>query len=394
LSSVKLFNPKNKKINYNPRYLIFKRQIFKQQIIKLDMVRKGNIPWNKGKKGLQIAWNKDKKVPEISGKNHPMFGKKHTPESLLKMSESHKKSWSNFEVRKKIIESQKKAWLNPEFKKRISESRKGRIASEETRKKMSETNRRLKIWTGRHHSEESKRKMSLYHKSPPSKFSFKKGNIISEETRKKISESHKGKPTWNNGTRGLQVSWMKGKHHTEESNIKNRLAHLGKTSWNKGKHTGLIPWNKGKIGILHHSEEAKLKIKNSRAKQIFPLKDSLPEIKIQNFLKQLNIEFIPHKYLTKIKHKYQCDVFVPNLNLIIECDGDYWHGNLNNSRFKILNEKQIKTKEKDNLRTKELKEIGFNVLRLWESEIEKMSLEDFIKIINPFEKGLKNLKDI
>lgn len=31
---------------------------------------KGKPTWNTGKKGVQIAWNKGKKFPEISGKNH------------------------------------------------------------------------------------------------------------------------------------------------------------------------------------------------------------------------------------------------------------------------------------------------------------------------------------
>lgn len=34
---------------------------------------KGDIPWNKGKKGLQISWSKGKKFPERSGKNHPRW---------------------------------------------------------------------------------------------------------------------------------------------------------------------------------------------------------------------------------------------------------------------------------------------------------------------------------
>jgi len=36
-------------------------------------VKKGNVPWNKGKKGLQVAWNKGKKNPEITGKNNYFY---------------------------------------------------------------------------------------------------------------------------------------------------------------------------------------------------------------------------------------------------------------------------------------------------------------------------------
>ncbi len=246
------------------------------------------------------------------------------------------------EQRRKNRETQKKVWANPKLRKRHSEIHKGQIP-----------------WCA--------------------------GKKLSKEHKINLSLSHKGKPAWNKGIRTGRPSWMKGRHHTPEAVEKNKLAHLGKIAWNKGKKTGLIPWNKGKIGTLHHTEEARLKIKQARAKQIFPLSDSLSEIKVQNFLKQLNIEFIPHKYMN-IKHSYLCDIFVPSANLVIEVDGDYWHGNINNPRFKVLNKSQIKTKEKDNIRTKELQEKGFNVLRLWESEIGKMNLQDFIQKIKPFER--------
>ncbi|MEK6922236.1 MAG: DUF559 domain-containing protein [Nanoarchaeota archaeon] len=93
-----------------------------------------------------------------------------------------------------------------------------------------------------------------------------------------------------------------------------------------------------------------------------------------------------HKYIKEIEHGYQCDIFIPSMNLIIEVDGDYWHGNTDNPRYKILNGSQIKQREEDNLRTKELIEKGFKVLRLWESDIRKMTLNDFIEKIKPFDK--------
>lgn len=38
--------------------------------MKGNTYRKGKTPWNKGKKGLQVAWNKDKRCPQLSGKNN------------------------------------------------------------------------------------------------------------------------------------------------------------------------------------------------------------------------------------------------------------------------------------------------------------------------------------
>jgi len=50
--------------------------------IKMSEAKKGQIPWNKGTKGLQTAWNKGKKFPEFSGKNSSRYkhGKSKTRE--------------------------------------------------------------------------------------------------------------------------------------------------------------------------------------------------------------------------------------------------------------------------------------------------------------------------
>ena len=58
---------------------------------KLGKFTKGQIPWNKGKKGLQEAWNKGKK---LNREKYPSMGhfQKHTEESNRKNSESHKGS--------------------------------------------------------------------------------------------------------------------------------------------------------------------------------------------------------------------------------------------------------------------------------------------------------------
>lgn len=129
-----------------------------------------------------------------------------------------------------------------------------------------------------------------------------------------------------------------------------------------------------------HSQESIKKIKEARANQIFPKQDTSIEIKIQNFLKQLRIEFFTHQYM-KIDLAYRCDIFIPSLNLIIECDGDYWHGNPD--KFPNLNKMQLEQIEEDKLRTQQLLEKGYNVIRLWENEIRKMKINDLkIKLEN------------
>ncbi len=106
------------------------------------------------------------------------------------------------------------------------------------------------------------------------------------------------------------------------------------------------------------------KIVEYRKNQILPFMDTSIELKIQNFLKQLGVDFFTHQYIKEIEHGYQCDILISSMNLVIECDGDYWH------KYPIGT-------EIDHIRTKELLEKGFKVLRLWEHEIKLMNLENF-----------------
>ena len=129
-----------------------------------------------------------------------------------------------------------------------------------------------------------------------------------------------------------------------------------------------------------HTEKTIHEIKIARSKQIFPFRDSKPELKIQDFLTSLKIGFITHKYMN-IKHAYQCDIFIPSKNLIIECDGDFYHMNPNkfSPEDKIYNNGMM-AKEKwelDESRTMELIKKGYNMLRLWENEIINMNLNQF-----------------
>jgi len=117
-----------------------------------------------------------------------------------------------------------------------------------------------------------------------------------------------------------------------------------------------------------HTEATKKLIREWRKNFITPKKDTSIEVKIQNYLKELKIDFFTHQYVD-IEHGYQCDFLIPSMNMIIETDGNYWH------KYPIGN-------ELDHIRTKELIEKGFKVLRLWESEIKVMDLNKFKERLN------------
>ena len=129
--------------------------------------------------------------------------------------------------------------------------------------------------------------------------------------------------------------------------------------WNKGIKIGkqsieLIKKRTEARRGYKNSKEHNIKISVARLKQILPLEDSSIEIKIQNFLKKLHIEFYTHFWVSKIENSYLCDIYIPSLKTIIECDGCYWHGC---PICKLNSNDRIKEhKKRDKLRTKEIEE--------------------------------------
>jgi len=185
-----------------------------------------------------------------------------------------------------------------------------------------------------------------------------KGKHLSEQHKRHISAGNRGNLKLMQSLKGqrhsIATEFKKGDKLSEEHKKKLLACHLGK----------------------HISERHKQILKNARLKTILPVKDTKIEMKIQTFLQQSNIIFLTHRYM-RIPHAYQCDIFIPSLNMVIECDGDYWHGNNQMFSDDELTEKIINHRRIDDLRTIELTNKGYKVMRLWEHDIKCMTLEQF-----------------
>jgi hypothetical protein len=169
----------------------------------------------------------------------------------------------------------------------------------------------------------------------------KKGSKVSEETRKKMSDARKGKAPWNKGKKGDYITseatkkklrgrtpWNKGKTgiYSEETKKAMGAENIGIPSVNKGKPMSeeqrkkMEPvWEENRN--YKHTTQAIEKITERRRRQIFPQKDTFPEVYVQKLLDEAKIEFEKHVPLMG-----QPDIFIKP-NFLIFSDGDYWHCN-------------------------------------------------------------------
>jgi very-short-patch-repair endonuclease len=85
-----------------------------------------------------------------------------------------------------------------------------------------------------------------------------------------------------------------------------------------------------------------------------------------------------HKLLNKLKIPfiaaypigyYVCDIYLPDYNLVIECQGDYWHSNPRKYQDKEINLTQKLNIRRDKAKATFLKNKGYSQLNIWEYDI-------------------------
>lgn len=94
---------------------------------------------------------------------------------------------------------------------------------------------------------------------------------------------------------------------------------------------------------------------------------------MKQILQELKLDYKFQFYLyDDNRARFNFDFFIKNKNLIIECDGDYWHSNP--KIYKTLNSTQLKIKQRDLLKENLLKNKNIKLLRFWESEFNNIDL--------------------
>lgn len=117
------------------------------------------------------------------------------------------------------------------------------------------------------------------------------------------------------------------------------------------------------------SEETKQKMSDTAMKNILKtgrVKRSLLEYDFEMVLEELNISFSHSFYIPSIKKIY--DFYLPEYNIIIEIDGDFWHCNPVKFPKPTCKTQEINL-ENDKFKSKWAEDNGYKLIRIWENDI-------------------------
>lgn len=186
-----------------------------------------------------------------------------------------------------------------------------------------------------------------------------------ERCRKKFEAKHRGTKTCSEDCakklKSLKISkW----HATMDKQTKEKHFEkiISKTAATR-KQNNTPSWNSGKTGI--YSAETIEKIRAATLKQMenHVFRKTKIERIIEMYLKEIDIKY---KY-SLILEKRQYDFYIVDHNLIIECDGDYWHANP--KVYPNPTDWQVQRIKIDLEKNDIAKRNGYKIVRFWEDDI-------------------------
>jgi very-short-patch-repair endonuclease len=176
----------------------------------------------------------------------------------------------------------------------------------------------------------------------------RKGATVSEESRRKMGELYKDRLA--NG----QVHGRKGKTFSAES--RKKMSESAKR--NASRYDYVNPMQ----GKTHSAESIKKIFSHRKMNKLEKL--------VADVLDANQIQYTFQFFINKGGTCKSYDFKLKDSNLIIEIDGDFWHGNCS-SKVKFDNYEEVQ--KNDQLKSSLAAENGYKLIRLWESDIKKDS---------------------
>lgn len=229
---------------------------------------------------------------------------------------------------------------------------------------------------------------------------FKKMMYLSQNTQEAKEKAKKSKEEYFNtpGIKDMISQKSKKSHNTPE--FKEKVSRNSSEMWKnldtreKSSQTHKIVMNmpevkekiSDKLRAFINSPDIKIKYLLNLKKIM--KKNTKPEVIIHNVLDMLGIAY-EKQYL--IEDVTLADIFIEP-NIIIQCDGDYWHGfkysNLNNEEIEKI--QPIGKQQKcilngvlrDRKSTNKLLELGYIVFRFWEHDIKNKNPQILEKLLS------------
>lgn len=102
-------------------------------------------------------------------------------------------------------------------------------------------------------------------------------------------------------------------------------------------------------------------------------KRTTPEIKAAELLTELGIKYREQWHVPYMATWRMFDFYLPELNILLEIDGTYWHAK--GVAEDKLNATQRKNKKNDNIKNELAKSKGYTLVRIWSDDITKAKLK-------------------